>query len=170
MIDSGDDGENRFRFLKQYLTLERSELFFADKVIFVEGDTERILINAMMQKTDIANKDIAGYIPLMSQNISVVEVGAYSHVFDEFISYLGIKALIITDIDSTKGKIASNGRTYYEACKVSSGEATSNASLKHFFNNIPFEKLKTLKKTEKVLTKNTEGKWVPDPNGMVRIA
>lgn len=170
MIDSGDDGENRFRFLKQYLTLERSELFFADKVIFVEGDTERILINAMMQKTDIANKDTDRYAPLMSQNISVVEVGAYSHVFDEFISYLGIKALIITDIDSTEGKIASNGRTYYEACKVSSGEATSNASLKHYFNNIPFDELKSLKKTEKVLTKNTEGKWVPDPNGMVRIA
>lgn len=170
MISSGDDGENRFRFLKQYLTLERSELFFADKVIFVEGDTERILINAMMQKTDIANKDTDGYVPLMSQNISVVEVGAYSHIFDEFIGYLGIKALIITDIDSTKGKIASNGRTYYEACKVSSGEATSNASIKHYFNNIPFDELKSLKKSEKVLTKNTEGKWVPDPNGMVRIA
>lgn len=170
MIDSGDDGENRFRFLKQYLTLERSELFFADKVIFVEGDTERILISAMMQKTDIANKDTDGYVPLMSQNISVVEVGAYSHIFDEFISYLGIKALIITDIDSTKGKIASNGRTYYEACKVSSGEATSNASLKHYFNNIPFDKLKSLKKSEKVLTKNAEGKWISNPNGMVRIA
>lgn len=170
MIDSADDGESRYRFLKQYLTLERSELFFADKVIFVEGDTERILINAMMQKTDIANKDTDGYVPLMSQNISVVEVGAYSHVFDEFISYLGIKALIITDIDSTKRKIASNGKTYYEACKVSSGEVTSNASLKHYFKGIPFDKLKSLKKSEKVLTKNTEGKWIIDPNGMVRIA
>lgn len=170
MMDSGDNGENRFRFLKQYLTLERSELFFADKVVFVEGDTERILINAMMQKTDIDNKDIDGYVPLMSQNISVVEVGAYSHVFDEFISYLGIKALIITDIDSTKGKVASNGITYYEACKVSSGEATSNASLKHYFNNIPFDELKTLKKSEKTLTKNTKGKWVSDSNGMLRIA
>lgn len=170
MIDSADDGESRYRFLKQYLTLERSELFFADKVIFVEGDTERILINAMMQKTDIANKDTDGYVPLMSQNISVVEVGAYSHVFDEFISYLGIKALIITDIDSTKRKIASNGKTYYEACKVSSGEETSNASLKHYFKGIPFDKLKSLKKSEKVLTKNTEGKWIIDPNGMVRIA
>lgn len=170
MIASGDSGENRFRFLKQYLTLERSELFFADKVIFVEGDTERILINAMMQKTDIDNKDIDGYIPLMSQNISVVEVGAYSHVFDEFISYLGIKALIITDIDSTKGKLSSNGRKYYEACKVSSGEETSNASLKHYFNDISFEQLKALKKAEKVLTKNTEGKWIADSKGLVRIA
>ena len=106
----------------------------------------------------------------MSQNISVVEVGAYSHVFDEFISYLGMKALIITDIDSTKTEIASNGRTYYEACKVSSGEETSNASLKHYFKGIPFDKLKSLKKAEKVLTKNNKGKWVSDPNGMVRIA
>lgn len=170
MIDSGEDGENRFRFLKQYLTLERSELFFADKVIFIEGDTERILINAMMQKTDMANKHTEGYVPLMSQNISVVEVGAYSHVFDEFISYLGIKALIITDIDSTKAKIASNGRTYYEACKVSAGETTSNASLKHYFKGISFDKLKSMKKSEKVLTKSTEGKWVSDSKGMVRIA
>ena len=34
----------------------------------------------MMQKTDIANKDTDGYVPLMSQNISVVEVGAYSQI------------------------------------------------------------------------------------------
>lgn len=170
MTSTGEDGESRFRFLKQYLTLERSELFFADKVIFVEGDTEKILINAMMLKTDIANKDVKGYVPLMSQNISVVEVGAYSHVFDEFISYLGIKALIITDIDSTQGKVSSDGKTYYKACKVSSGERTSNASLMHYFNNPPFAKLKALKKSDKVLSKNKEGKWESDSNGLVRIA
>ncbi len=170
MTSAGEDGESRFRFLKQYLTLERSELFFADKVIFVEGDTERILINAMMLKTDIANKDVKGYVPLMSQNISVVEVGAYSHVFDEFISYLGIKALIITDIDSTQGKVSSDGKTYYKACKVSSGERTSNVSLIHYFNNLPFGVLKALKKSDKVLSKNKEGKWESDSNGLVRIA
>lgn len=170
MTGAGDDGENRFRFLKQYLTLERSELFFADKVIFVEGDTERILINAMMQKTDIANKDVEGYVPLMSQNISVVEVGAYSHVFDEFISYLGIKALIITDIDSTQKYVSPKGKESYRACKVSYGEKTSNASLKHYFNDMPFDELKVLKKSAKVLSKNKEGKWVSDPKGMVRIA
>ncbi len=170
MIKSKDGGENRFRFLKQYLTLERSELFFADKVIFVEGDTERILINAMMQKTDIANKDIKGYVPLMSQNISVVEIGAYSSVFDEFIDYLGIKALIITDIDSTKGAIGTDGKTHYKACKVSSGERTSNATLIHYFNNISFDKLKALKKSEKVLIKNNAGKWESSAKGLVRIA
>lgn len=170
MTSSGKDGESRFRFLKQYLTLERSELFFADKVIFVEGDTERVLINAMMMKTDIANKDVAGYVPLMSQNISVVEVGAYSHVFDEFISYLGIKSLIITDIDATRKHISSSGKVSYRACKVSSGERTSNASLQHFFNDMPFEKLRALKKSDKILSKNKDGKWEPDSKGLVKIA
>ncbi len=169
-MTSGTDGETRFRFLKQYLTLERSELFFADKVIFVEGDTERILINAMMQKTDIANKDVNGYVPLMSQNISVVEIGAYSSVFDEFINYLGIKTLIITDIDSTKGEIGADGKTHYKACKVSSGERTSNATLIHYFSNISFDQLKALKKSEKVLIKNNEGKWEASANGLVRVA
>ena len=41
-----------FKFLKQYLTLNRAELFFADKAIFVEGDTERLLLPAMMKKLD----------------------------------------------------------------------------------------------------------------------
>ncbi|MDD4714860.1 MAG: AAA family ATPase, partial [Candidatus Absconditabacteria bacterium] len=43
---------NHYKFLKQYLTLNRSEVFFADKVILIEGDTERILIPAMMKKID----------------------------------------------------------------------------------------------------------------------
>ena len=44
------DAEHKqyFAFLKQYLTLNRSELFFADKAIFIEGDTERILLPAMV--------------------------------------------------------------------------------------------------------------------------
>ena len=36
--------KQNFKFLKQYLTLNRAELFFADKAIFIEGDTERILL------------------------------------------------------------------------------------------------------------------------------
>ncbi len=171
MQKSGDEGETRFRFLKQYLTLEKAELFFADKVIFVEGDTEKILISAMMQKTDIANKDIKGYIPLMSQNISVIEVGAYSHIFDEFINYLGIKTLIITDIDSTKKTISPKSKkAVWTACKVSSGTATSNASLKHFFKEMPFDEFKKLSNDKKVLKKNKDGDWVPAPDGLVRIA
>ncbi|WP_052145741.1 ATP-dependent nuclease [Xenorhabdus nematophila] len=39
-----------YKFLKQYLTIHRSQLFFADKAILVEGETERILLPAMMRK------------------------------------------------------------------------------------------------------------------------
>lgn len=35
---------NHFKFLKQYLTLNRAEVFFADKIVLIEGDTERILL------------------------------------------------------------------------------------------------------------------------------
>lgn len=136
MKNRDDPNENRFKFLKQYLTLERSELFFADKVIFIEGDTERILLNAMMKKVDLENNGKENYVPLLSQNISVVEVGAYSHIFDEFIDYLGIKALIITDIDSVTVKGG-------ETCAVNDGDFTSNASLKHFFEDDAISNLKS---------------------------
>jgi putative ATP-dependent endonuclease of OLD family len=63
-------GKKNYKFLKQYLTLHRAELFFADKAIFVEGDTERILLPAMMKKIDQEKPDN----PLLSQNISIIEV------------------------------------------------------------------------------------------------
>jgi len=50
--DNDEEGRQHFKFLKQYLTLHRAELFFADKAIFIEGDTERILLPAMMKKID----------------------------------------------------------------------------------------------------------------------
>ena len=99
----GDD-KLGYKFVKQYLTLNSSELFFADKVICIEGDTERILLPTMMQKVDVANPINQDSItmPLLSQNISIIETGAYSHVFRKLFEFLGIKVLIITDIDSTK--------------------------------------------------------------------
>lgn len=90
-----------FKFLKQYLTLNRAELFFADKAIFVEGDTERLLLPAMMKKLDEEYPSTEA-APIRSQNISIVEVGAHSQVFEKFISFLGIKTLILTDIDTGK--------------------------------------------------------------------
>lgn len=163
-----DPGENRFKFLKQYLTLERSELFFADKVIFIEGDTERILLNAMMKKIDLENNGKENYIPLLSQNISVVEVGAYSHIFDEFIDYLGIKALIITDIDSVEPTLAKSGKTVYTQCEVSKGKETSNASIKWFLKEDKLSKLKLLKTENKILKKKTS-LWSANKNGNLMI-
>ena len=94
-----DERIKEYRFLKQYLTLNRSEVFFADKLILIEGDTERILLPAMMKKIDWEDR-ATNNIPLLSQNVSMIEVGAHSKIYGEFIHFLGIKTLIITDIDS----------------------------------------------------------------------
>ncbi|MFW5871908.1 MAG: ATP-dependent endonuclease, partial [bacterium] len=65
------------------------------------------------------------YLPLLSQNISVIEVGAYSQIFEKFIDFLGIKALIITDLDS----VDEDGKK----CEVASGVDYSNEAIRYFF-------------------------------------
>ncbi len=149
------DEKDYFKFLKQYLTLYSSELFFAEKIIFIEGTTEKILLPYFISQYDELVKPPQNKIS--SQNISIIEVGANSKAFKHFLEFLEIKTLIITDIDTTKliikpkkknKKIKSN----YKACAVSEGENTSNYSIKEFLN-IPkigslefenwFEKLKS---------------------------
>lgn len=154
-----------FQFLKQYLTLNRSELFFTDKAIFIEGDTERILLPAMMKKLDNTNQSTPDYTPLLSQHISIVEVGAYAHVFEKFLDFLQIKTLIITDFDSVccaeqkkdndgnllKNQDGSPKMTKPIASKVSKGTDTSNASIKHFLSGKSFADLKALPHEDKIL-------------------
>ena len=126
----GGDEKKEFKFIKQYLTLNRSELFFADKVICIEGDTERILMPAMMYKVDkMQSSKNESTIPLLSQNISIIEVGAYSHIFIPLFIFLGIKVLIITDIDSAKKN--KNGK--YKKSHPDNATHTSNASIREFF-------------------------------------
>lgn len=139
-----------YTFLKQYLTIHRSELFFADKAIFIEGDTERVLLPAMMMKVDQEDlvedikSGVTSQIPLLSQNISMIEVGAYSHIFEKFVNFIGVRSLIITDIDSAKEfpdldehdkpKLNKQGEPKVELkkCRVSEGTHTTNASLSFF--------------------------------------
>lgn len=127
----GDDRLG-YRFVKQYLTLNSSELFFADKVICIEGDTERILLPTMMQKVDIANpiKKDSNVMPLLSQNISIIETGAHSHIFKKLFEFLGLRVLIITDIDPSKRK--KNGR--FTSSSAEKATSTTNPSIKNFFD------------------------------------
>ena len=154
------ESDQSYKFLKQYLTLHRAELFFADKAIFIEGDTERILLPAIMKKLD---KEFLAeelrLLPLLSQNISIIEVGAYSHIFEKFIDFIGIKSLIITDIDSVNEE--------GEKCQVSDGKETSNASLKFFYGK---EKTLTefiaLSWKERIMKKDpASSDWVSDADG-----
>lgn len=147
--------EDYFKFLKQYLTLYSSELFFAEKIIFIEGTTEKMLLPYFISQYDKLVVDPENKIS--SQNISIIEVGANSKVFRHFLEFLEIKTLIITDIDTTKLVITpatatEKEKSSFKACEVSKGENTSNYSISEFLNkpalNNPefkkwFENLKT---------------------------
>lgn len=132
----GSDTES-FKFLEQFLTLDSCELFFADKVIFIEGITERMLLPYFIEQHDKLMSGDKDYVPLSSQNITVLEVGANAKAFRHFLDLLEIKTLIITDIDSTKSEIHTNTvgkkQTVYEATSVATAENTSNETIKYYY-------------------------------------
>ncbi|GCC49813.1 ATP-dependent endonuclease [Chryseotalea sanaruensis] len=165
--DEYDSETEQYQFLKQYLTINRAEIFFADKAILIEGDTERILVPTIMRKVDIEEErrlaavgEKDEYLPLLSQNISVIEVGAYSQIFERFIDFLGIKALIITDLDAVNG----DGKK----CDVTTGVAYSNEAIKFFFNNPSLADLKGFTIANKLFNK-VAGAWTNQVHGQLSV-
>jgi putative ATP-dependent endonuclease of OLD family len=123
----GDAPEPDREFLHQYLTLTRCDLFFADKAVLIEGTSERLLLPAMIRKTDAAAADEP---QLASQYLTVMEVGgAYAHRFFDLLAFLELRALIITDIDAVKA----NDTGKRVAVPVADGEFTSNGCIKAWF-------------------------------------
>ena len=163
-----DEESKEYHFLTQYLTISRAEIFFAEKAILIEGDTERMLIPTMMKKIDIEeaetfknNAEKDPYLPLLSQNISIIEVGAYSQIFDKFIAFLGIKTLIITDIDTIDVK--------GEKCRVAEGVSYSNSAISHYFGSVTLDNLKSYTLNDKIFDK-VNNAWVVQNNGKLCIA
>jgi predicted ATP-dependent endonuclease of OLD family len=109
-------------FIHKYLTINRCDLFFADKAILIEGTTERLLIPDMIKKCDEARLFKSKIPQLSSQYYSLIEVGgAYAHKFYPFLKFLQIPTLIITDIDSVGVDMK---KTY-----VSDGKKSSNSTI-----------------------------------------
>jgi predicted ATP-dependent endonuclease of OLD family len=157
----------QYEFLKQYLTINRAEIFFADKVILIEGDTERILFPTLMKKYDTDEEKkhkqlgtIDDSLPLLSQNISIIEVGAYSQIFEKFIDFIGIKTLIITDLDTVG--------LDDKKCEPSIGTTISNDALSFFFKNLTLADLKGFTIQNKTFS-NSNGLWNVDVNGKLCV-
>ena len=118
--------EQQKRFLRQYLTLTRCDLFFADKAVLIEGTSERLLLPVIIKKLEEVEPNLP---KLSSQYMTIMEVGgAYAHIFFDLLDFLELQTLIITDLDSVD---AANG----VACPVHLGAATSNACLNTWFEN-----------------------------------
>lgn len=111
-----ESDKETFRFLKQYMSLHRCDIFFADKVILVEGPTERILLPLMINK--VAES-------LNNEYVSIIEVGgAYTVKFKELLKFVNTKSLVITDIDSV------NPEDSRRTCPTNTPNAkTSNSTL-----------------------------------------
>lgn len=95
-----EEKKDNLQFLHKYMTISRCDLYFCDKAVLVEGAAERLLIPDMINKCDQAGLFNTKSPTLASQYCSIIEVGgAYAHKFFDFIDFLGIPTLILTDID-----------------------------------------------------------------------
>jgi len=121
---AGTAQEDR-KFLHNYMVLTGCDLLFADKVVLIEGATERIMLPEMIKKVDTASPNNPN---LSSQYVSVMEVGgAHAHKFFGLLDFLDLSTLIITDIDSVGDDT--------KACEVSAGTKTSNTCIKNWFDS-----------------------------------
>ncbi|MES3097708.1 ATP-dependent nuclease [Sphingomonas aerolata] len=91
-----DDTDPHIRtFLERYLRLTHCDLFFADATILVEGNVERLLLPQMIENAAPR---------LQSTYLTVLEIGgAFGYRFKALIEFLGLTALVITDLDSVVG-------------------------------------------------------------------
>lgn len=118
-------------FIRKYLTLTKCDLFFADKAIFVEGASERLLLPDMIEKCKTAGVFGSCKYPLSAQYYALIEIGgAYAHKFIPLIEFLGVPCLILTDLDSVADRESKGGKVVKKAVVVSQGETTSNETIK----------------------------------------
>ena len=120
-------------FLHKFLALTSCDLFFCDKAILVEGSSEKILMPVLINKIDASISDEK--LKLSSQYVTTFEVGgAYSHNFFNFLDFLELKTLIITDLDTVKKTESDkSGKVVYVAHPFEGSTHTSNASIKKWF-------------------------------------
>lgn len=122
-----DDRTANEDFLQKYMRVCYCDLYFCDKAIIVEGAAERLLIPDMIHKLKEEGKFNGVTPPLSSQYYTIMEVGgAYAFRFFEFVDFLEIPTLIITDADYAKG-------THHTGCEYSEAETTSNVTIKRWY-------------------------------------
>lgn len=111
------EDEELVNFFDWFFEIGYSEIVFADKAILYEGDTERLLIKKLLTEKR--------YKKLSQQYIAFIQVGgAYAYNYRKLINLLGIKTLIITDLDYDK--------KYIKPDEIKDSEIT-DATIKNFY-------------------------------------
>lgn len=129
------------KFLQQYMTLTKCDLYFADKVIVVEGATEKILAPRILKLVDV---ELSEEQKLCRQYITTIEAGgAHAQVFYPLLNFLELKTLVIADIDAVR--VIDSRR---HKCPCAEGEFTSNGALKDWFDDKDISVAALLAKTD----------------------
>ena len=90
IVSGVDIDKKAYEYIKKYLRLEVSDIFFADEAILVEGVSEETYLRYEIDKHPI----------LKNHHIKVYRIdGAYAHQFVSLLDLLGIKTVIFTDMD-----------------------------------------------------------------------
>lgn len=122
------DGDETQRFVKRYLKATHCDLFFADGIIFVEGQAERILVPHF----------IRCHFPSLSRRyVTLLDLGgSHAHSFKRLVDELGLTTLIVADLDAAspeKVPLKGGGEAIrWKAAKpcLGAGQKTSNPVLK----------------------------------------
>ena len=100
IVSGVDIDKKAYEYIKKYLRLEVSDIFFADAAILVEGVSEETYLRYEIDKHPI----------LKNHHIKVYRIdGAYAHQFVSLLDLLGIKTVIFTDMDLKRKEKGEDG-------------------------------------------------------------
>lgn len=104
------------KFVSRYLRAHHSDLFFADAVIIVEGNAERMLIPNFIHETPALADLNSAFVTVLEMN------GSHSHRLKNLIHTLQIPTLVVTDLDPT-----TNGKRH--SVELDTEQMSSNPTL-----------------------------------------
>lgn len=121
---------NTYRFIKKYISLELTDIFFADAIIIVEGMTEELYLRYLIDNNLELNK----------YHIQVYKInGAHANKFFPLFKLIGIKTFIITDLDLKRENIISEENSSTEDAEKKKSraniESLPNASINEISTN-----------------------------------
>lgn len=105
-------------------------------------------------------------MPLLSQNISIIEVGAYSQKFGKFLNFIGLKkCLILTDIDIAE---IQEGNSHKVACQYDASKTlyTTNSAIKKYLSTDKLSEIINLDMDKRLFSwDETTKEWKVDNTG-----
>ena len=111
IITGGNIDEKTYEYIKKYLRLEFSDIFFADAVILVEGLSEETYLRYEIDK----------HPKLKNHHVKVYRIdGAYAHQFINLLEFIGVKTVIFTDLDLKRKNKTKSGKIIEKlSCNIS---------------------------------------------------